>query len=114
MTTVAGARAGQAPDVRHQGSQDRTTDYPIHHFRGANLAGDLPPVGQSRVSSSRQSESSASPTEIPQARVSTAIPTGIPRTKRHYAVNLLCVLKARKSPLTSVYARELRCLSFSR
>ena len=31
---VTPARADQLPDVWHQGSQDRTTDYPIHHFRG--------------------------------------------------------------------------------
>jgi hypothetical protein len=34
-----GPRADQAPDVRHQGSQDRT-DYPIHHFRVCEHAVD--------------------------------------------------------------------------
>ena len=35
--------------------------------------------------------------------------TEIPRTKRHTPVHLLCVLKARKQPVSSVNARELGC-----
>ena len=42
------------------------------------------------------------------------IPTGIPRTERHTAVHLLCVLKYGERPLTSAYARELGFWSFSR
>ena len=123
LTTTAWARAalddhhggGRGP-TRHQmcGIRVHRTGLPITPYTtsvDADLAGDLPPVGQSRVSSSRQSGPSASPAEIPQVRVPTAIPTCIPRTKRHYAVHLLCVLKVRKSPLTSVYARELGCWS---
>src|SRR5262249_5108325 len=37
------------------------------------------------------------------------IPTETPRTKRHTPVHLLCVLKIRKGPVSSVDARELGC-----
>jgi hypothetical protein len=42
------------------------------------------------------------------------IPTGIPRTRRHTPIHLLCLLKARRSPVTSFDVRELGCWSFSR
>ena len=44
------------------------------------------------------------PTESPQLRVLAVIPTGIPRTKRHTPIHLLCVLKVRK-----IAARQRRC-----
>ncbi len=58
-----------------------------------------------RGSSSVQSEPSASPTEIRQVRIPAAIPTEIPRTKRHYAVHLLCLLKVRNK-----FADQLLCV----
>ena len=39
------------------------------------------------------------------------IPTGIPPTKRHTPVHLLCVLKHGKQPVASIDARELGCWS---
>jgi len=53
----------------------------------------VPPCGSASV----QSGLSGSPTEIPQFRIPVAIPTEIPRTKRHYAVRLLCLLKVRNT-----------------
>ena len=42
------------------------------------------------------------------------IPAGIPRAKRHAPVHVLCVLKARKTVVSSVDACELGCWSLSR
>jgi hypothetical protein len=50
-----------------------------------------------RVGQPSQSGGSPSPTETPQLSDMAAIPTGIPRTKRHTPVHLLCVLKIRKT-----------------
>ena len=65
-------------------------------------------------SGSWPSGASTNPTETPQFRETAAGPTEIPWTKRHTPVHLLCVLKARKQPVSSVYARELGCWSPSR
>ena len=49
------------------------------------------------------------PTEPHKSATRWAVPTGIPRTKRHTAVHLLCVLKAREQSASSVDACELGC-----
>jgi hypothetical protein len=50
----------------------------------------------------------------PKVRDTVGGPTGIPRTKRHTAVHLLCVLKAREQSASSVDACELGCWSLYR
>ena len=75
MTTMAGARADQAPDMRYQGSQDRTTDYPIHHFREREPC--RRPSARRAISwlIFQAVRALRDPTEIPQVRDTTAIPT---------------------------------------